>query len=106
MPDMRFVVEFFPEEEPGRVEIRWNVTLGSKKSEVHWELYDLLSGLHGVEDAELRRYSATLRVANHVVNTPEEWGQLATGLAEALRDENLVYVLKQHGFALREVVAH
>lgn len=85
-------------------EVRWTADLGRKKSEIHYELRELLETIYGIEDVEVYRYSAALYPAHHIIDMREGTAPVVAEIIEALRDENLAYVLKQHGFTNVQVV--
>lgn len=51
----------------GYVKLRWTVNLGVREDRIFEDLRTLLTTLEGVEFVKLKRYSASLEIADHVV---------------------------------------
>lgn len=57
--------------EDGYIKIRWTENLGVRDDRIFDDLQALLAQLTGVEYVKLKRYSASLEIAEHVISEVE-----------------------------------
>lgn len=59
-----------------RIKLRWTVDLGSEDSHTYRQFMEYLESLKGTEYIKRKRYSASIEIADHVVEAQEYMRQL------------------------------